>query len=182
MLHHFGGNLLYNLLALAVYLLESYAIYRLAVIRGLPNAIFSFIPFLQLFMLGAIGDTLKYQNRSINNLLGNLPLAYALPIISVAGSILRYPFSLLAELLVSLGTVVVYYLVFFWYARKNCVLFTVIACLPVLVAVLAIFAALPLVGGVFALAAGLLGIAAVVAPIAGPLLVLYTIRDHRGYR
>ena len=111
-----------------------------------------------------------------------VPLAYALPIVSVALVLLRYPFSTLADLLVSVGTLVVYYLVFYFYARRQCVLFTVIAGLPTIVSVLAILSLMPLVGGVFVYAAGILAIASVITPVAGPLLILYSIRGYRMYR
>ena len=182
MIHFWSGNLLANLLTIGVYLLESYAIYRLAVVRGLPNPIFAFIPFFQLFILGQIGDSMKYLNTQINSLLGNIPLAYALPLLSIAGSFFRYPLSVMCALLVSIGTLLVYYLVFFFYARKTCVLFTVIACLPTVVMVLAIFSMLPMVGRAFGFLAGILSIATVIAPVAGPLLVLYSIRGYRHYR
>lgn len=101
--------------------------------RGLPNPFFAFIPFFQLFMLGQIGDSMKHLNRRVYDVFASVPLAYALPIVSVAAVLLRYPFSTLADLLVSVGTLVVYYLVFYFYARKQCVLFTVIAGLPTIV-------------------------------------------------
>lgn len=179
---HIGGSFLTSLLSLGVYLLQSYAIYRLAVVRGLPNPLFAFIPFFQLFMLGQIGDSMKHLNGRIYDVFANVPLAYALPIVSVASVLLRYPFSTLADLLVSVGTLVVYYLVFYFYARKQCVLFTIIAGLPTLVSILTILSLMPVVGGAFILAAGILSIASVITPVVGPLLILYSIRDYRMYR
>lgn len=174
-----SGNLFTGLLALGVYLLQSYAIYRLAVVRGLPNPFFAFIPFLQLFMLGQIGDSMKHLNRRIYDVFASVPLAYALPIVSIAAALLRYPFSTLADLLVSVGTLVVYYLVFYFYARRQCVLFTIIAGLPTLVSILAILSLMPVIGAVFSIAAGVLAIAAIVTPVVGPLLILYSIRGYR---
>ncbi|GKH47469.1 MULTISPECIES: hypothetical protein [Anaerotruncus] len=179
---HIGGSFLTSLLSLGVYLLQSYAIYRLAVVRGLPNPFFAFIPFFQLFMLGQIGDSMKHLNRRVYDVFASVPLAYALPIVSVAAVLLRYPFSTLADLLVSVGTLVVYYLVFYFYARKQCVLFTVIAGLPTIVSILAILSLMPLIGGAFIYAAGILAVAAVVTPVVGPLLILYSIRGYRMYR
>ena len=92
-----------TILSIGVYLLESYAIYRLAIIRNLPNPIFAFIPFFQLFMLGQIGDSLKYLNPQVNSMFGNIPLSYALPLISIAQSLLRYPFSGIANLVLALS-------------------------------------------------------------------------------
>ena len=78
---HIGGSFLTSLLSLGVYLLQSYASYRLAVVRGLPNPFFAFIPFFQLFMLGQIGDSMKHLNRRVYDVFASVPLAYALPIV-----------------------------------------------------------------------------------------------------
>lgn len=171
-----------GLLSLAVYLLQSYAIYRVCVVRGLPNPFFAFIPFLQLYMLGMIGDSLKYRSRQIDNLLGRIPLSYALPLISIAGSILRYPLSLMASLLISIGTVIVYYLIFVQYAPKSHLLFTVIACLPTFAIILNILTVLPIVGKIFALVSGIISLATILTQVAGPLLILYSLKGYRNYR
>lgn len=173
------GSLLGSVLALGVYLLQSYSIYRLAVVRNLPTPIFAFIPFFQLFMLGQIGDSLKYMDRQINNLFGNIPFAYALPLLSIAGSILRYPLSGITSLLSSFGMLLIYYLVFSFYARRHYILYTAICCLPLLVTALSILSALPVFGIFFALASGFLSIAAIITPVAGPLLILHCLRGRR---
>lgn len=184
MFHFFGGGsagFLMNLLSLGVYLLNSYAIYRLATVRGLPNPLFAFIPFFKLFMLGQIGDSLKYRNRYLGDVLESVPLAYALPLISIFTSLLAYPFSSITMFLGLAGQVVVYYLVFDYYTPKFCALFTILSCASVLVAFLMMLSFLPLVGGIFSMAAKLLSILSVISPIIGPLLVIYAVKDYKNY-
>lgn len=173
------GSLLGSASSLGVYLLQSYAIYRLAVVRKLPTPIFAFIPFFQLFMLGQIGDSMKYMDRQINNLFGNIPFAYALPLLSIAGSILRYPLSGIMSLISSFGMLLIYYLVFSYYAGRYRILFTSICCLPLLVTALGILSILPVFGVFFALASGFLSIATIITPVLGPLLILYCLRGRR---
>lgn len=182
MFQFFGGGpagFLSNVLSLGVYLLNSYAIYRLAYVRGLPNPIFAFIPFFKLFMLGQIGDSLKYQNRYVGGLLESIPLAYALPLLSIATSILVYPFSTITLFLNLAGEVVVYYLVFDYYTPKYCSLFTILSCTPVLVSFLTILSMIPLIGRLFAIVASLLAFLTVLSPVIGPLLVIYAVKDYK---
>lgn len=167
------------LLTILVYLLESYAIYRLAVVRGLPMPLLAFIPFFQLYMLGQIGDSLKYLNRTVNDLLGQIPLAYALPLLSIAGSLLRYPLTLFISMVTALALLVVYYLVFSFYEPKLCILFTAVCSLNFVFTVLLILSRVPVLGGV----AGALGVVVLrllqFTPFIGPLLILYCLRGYR---
>lgn len=167
------------LLGLAVYLLESYAIYRLALVRSLPNPLYAFIPFFQLYMLGMIGDSLKYMNRQVDNLFGRIMLAYALPLISLAGWVLRYPFSAATELVLSFAKLLVYYLVFSFYARRSSVLFTAVCALPTIVMALYILSMFPLFGILFSRLGRILSDAAQLTTIVGPLLILYSVRGRR---
>lgn len=175
-------SLFMGLIPLIVYLLQSYAIYRLAVVRGIPNPLFAFIPFFQLFMLGQIGDSLKYRSDWVRDLLGRIPLTYALPLISIAGSLLRYPLSVLASLVVSLGMLVVYYLVYYHYAGKLCIPFTIFTCLPVLLSILTILSVIPFLGKLFEPIISVLMIASSLAPIIGPILILFCLKNYRNYR
>ncbi|MEG1869502.1 MAG: hypothetical protein RR205_01495 [Oscillospiraceae bacterium] len=184
MVHFFGGGtagFISGVISLAVYLLQSYAIYKVSVVRSLPNPIFAFIPFFQLFMLGQIGDSLRYKKPTIDNLLGSIPLAYALPLLSIITAILAYPFSLLGSLLTSLGTIIVYYLLFSFYTPKQAILFTAISSLSLIMVILSILSSLPLIGGVFVVIASVLSILTALTPVVGPLLILYAVKDYKKY-
>ncbi len=139
-----------NFILFAVYLISAFAFYKLAKIRYVPNPWLAFIPFFSLYIIGYIGDTLKYNTAPFNRYLSDIPLAYALPIMSIASSVMwAFPFVGglivgLCNLLVYLGQVLVYLFVFQQYAPENKFLFTVISLIPVV----------------------------------GPCLILYTIRDY----
>ena len=184
MFHFFGGvalGFLYTLLSLGVYLLGSYSIYRLAYVRNLPNPIFAFIPFFQLFMLGQIGDTLKYHNKHLREMLGSVPLAYAMPLLSIFTSILASPFNTITSFLVMAAEVAVYYLVFDYYTPKYCALFTLLSCSSVFFALLQMLRYMPIIGSVLSIFSGLLGILAAASPLIGPLLVIYAVKGYRNY-
>ena len=168
------------LLVILVYLLESYAIYRLSVVRGLPIPLLAFVPFFQLYMLGQIGDSLKYTNRTIDDLLGQIPLAYALPLLSIAGSLLRYPLTLFISMVSALAMVIVYYLVFSFYEPKLSILFTAICSLNFVFYVLLILSRVPVLGGVAGQLGGVVLQLLQFTPVLGPLLILYCLRGcHR---
>lgn len=168
-----------SILRLLVYLLQSYAIYRLASVRNLPNPVFAFIPFFRLYMLGMIGDSLKYMNRQVNDLFGRIQFSLALPIISIATSILAYPFNSIASLLLSFAQLLMYYLIFSFYVPRLCTLFTAICALPTVVLVLSILSQFPLFGLLFGVANMFVVLAATVTPVVAPLLILYSIRGRR---
>ena len=167
------------ILVILVYLLESYAIYRLAVVRGLPMPVLAFIPFFQLYMLGQIGDSLKYMNRTVNDLLGQIPLAYALPLLSIAGSLLRYPLTLFISMVSSLVMLVVYYLVFSFYEPKFSILFTAICSLNFIFYVLLILSRVPFLGGIAGVLGGIVLELLQYTPVVGPLLILFCLRGYR---
>ena len=127
----FGGTaaLLQTLANLAIYLLEAYAIYKLCRVRSLSNPFFAFIPFFQLYLFGCAGDSLKYRSRTIDSILGNIPLAYALPLISIIGSLV-WGMGSLAYYVLKAAYVVVYYLIFDYYEPHNRILFTVLSVIP----------------------------------------------------
>ncbi|MBQ8599584.1 MAG: hypothetical protein IJ411_05660 [Oscillospiraceae bacterium] len=146
------GSILSAALTLAVYLVSSYAFYKVAKIRMLPNAWLAFIPIFGLYITGMIGDSLKYNHYKINHYISDIPLAYALPILSLATNVLGVV-PLVGGLAVSLvslllwaAEIMVYYFIFSLYGEpKNCVLFTALSIIPVV----------------------------------GPLLVLYVLKDRR---
>lgn len=135
---------------LALYLVTAFSFYKLANIRRIPNAWLAFIPFFQLYVVGYIGDTLKYNTAPFNRYLSDIPLAYALPLLSILSGVVGiFPLigflgSSLLSLLVFVGEVLVYLFVFEQYAPQNKFLFTVLSLIPVV----------------------------------GPCLILYSIRDY----
>lgn len=145
-------RLLFSLIGLAVFLLNGYAFYKISKLRFLPYPWMTFIPFLSLYMQGLIADSLKYRHYTINSYLGNIPLAYALPLVSILNNVIaRLPLiggvaSLVVVLALWAAQVLVYYLIFSQYAEENqVVLFTVLSIIPVV----------------------------------GPALILYSVRDRR---
>ena len=140
-----------GLIQMAVYLVTAFSFYKLATIRRVPNAWLSFIPFFQLYIVGYIGDTLKYNTAPFNRYLNDIPLASARPLLSIlSGVVGRLPMigfvgSSLLSLLVFVGQVLVYLFVFEQYVPQNKFLFTILSLIPVV----------------------------------GPCLILYAIRDYR---
>lgn len=145
---------LWSLIQLAIYVLSAFAFYKLAKIRCIENSWMAFIPFLSLYIIGYIGDTLKYNNRTVNSYLSQVPLAYALPLGSLVASVsgviplIGGLFGQLIQLAIFLGQILVYFLVFDHYAEANQrVLFTALSIIPVV----------------------------------GPILILYTLRGYKNY-
>ncbi len=146
------SSLINTLISLAVYLLSSYAIFKVAKIRFIPNAWLAFIPFFSLYMIGYIGDSLKYNHYKFNAYLGDVQLAYALPIAAIiqnflpAIPLLGGPANTLVSLLLWAAQIMVYYFIFSLYSEpKQILLFTVLSIIPVV----------------------------------GPLLILYALKDRR---
>ena len=148
------GGLVGGLLSLGLYLLSSYAVYKVAKIRFIPNAWLAFIPIFSLYMVGLIIDSLKYNHYKINQYISDIPMAYALPIASLAASsllpmipILGAPAAALIEVALWVAQVLMYYFLFSLYSEpKHTLPFTVISAL---------------------------------IPLAGPVLILYTLKDRR---
>lgn len=140
------------LLQIGVYLVSAFSFYKLAKVRCVDNAWFSFIPFLSLFIQGNIGDTLKYNNPAVSRYLGGVPLAYLLPVLSiVSGFTWMVPLlgglvSDLLTLIIYLLQLVIYYMVFDQYAgRDKVLLYTLLS----------------------------------IIPLVGPCLILYCLRDYQ---
>lgn len=142
------------LVSIAVYVVSSFAFYKLAKIRCIPYPWMAFIPFFSLYIIGYIGDTLKYNTPAVNRYLGEIPLAYALPIASLVSSfswtvpLIGGLVMNLLQLLVYVAQIVIYYMVFEQYAEEGQrVLFTLLSIIPVV----------------------------------GPFLILYCLRDYQNY-
>lgn len=141
---------LVSMIQIAVYVVSAFAFYKLAKIRCINNAWLAFIPFFSLYIIGYIGDTLKYNTAPFNRYLSDISMAYALPIGSIIASVAgALPMigglaSGILELLVYVGQILVYLFVFQQYAPKNKFLFTLLSIIPVV----------------------------------GPILILYSIREY----
>lgn len=148
------GGLVGSLLTLGLYLLSSYALYKVAKVRFIPNAWLAFIPVFSLYMVGLIIDSLKYNHYKINHYICDIPMAYALPLASIAASsilpmipILGSPAAALIEVALWIAQVLMYYFVFSLYGEpKHTIPFTLLSTF---------------------------------IPLAGPILVLYVLKDRR---
>lgn len=155
MLYHlfsFMGSMVSGLISLGIYIITAYAFYKVAKLRGLSNAWLAFIPIFQLYIIGSIADTMKYNHYRINRYISDIPLAYALPLLSLASGLLgALPLiggilAVLVELALWGAQLLVYYFVFSLYGEpKDLNLFTVLS----------------------------------VIPFVGPCLMLYVLRDRR---
>ena len=103
----FLGWSITNMISLAIYIVSAFAFYKLAKLRCLNNAWLAFIPFFSLYIIGYIGDTLKYNTAPFNRYLSDIPLAYALPLLSIFSSV-AYAIPLLGTLVSSLLSLLVY--------------------------------------------------------------------------
>lgn len=146
------NSLLATVLSLAVYLLGAFAIYKVAKIRFLPNAWLAFLPLFNLYMYGQIIDSLKYNHYKINHYISDIPMAYALPILSLASTfcvavpMLGGVLSVVISLILWVSEIIMYYFLFSLYADpKHCIPFTVLS----------------------------------VIPLVGPILILYVLKDRR---
>ena len=142
----FLGWSITNMISLAIYIVSAFAFYKLAKLRCLNNAWLAFIPFFSLYIIGYIGDTLNYNTAPLNHYLSDIPLAYALPLLSIfspvayAVPLLGGLVSSLLSLLVYLGQVLVYLFVFQQYAPQNKFLFTILSLIPVVGPLLILYA------------------------------------------
>ena len=140
-----------SIVQLAVYIVSALAFFKLAKLRCMPYPWLAFIPLFNLYVIGYIGDTLKYNTAPFNRYLSDVPLAYALPILSIVSSMAwAVPFlggliSGILSLVVYLAQVMVYLFVFQQYEPRNKSLFTLLSLIPVV----------------------------------GPALILYSIREYR---
>ena len=147
-----ASGLLASVLTLAVYLIGAYAIFKVAKIRFIPNAWLAFIPFFNLYMNGMIIDSLKYNHYKVNRYISDIPMAYALPILSLASNVV-YIIPLIGGLagwvigvLLWAAEMLMYYFLFHLYAEpKQCIPFTLLSLIP----------------------------------LVGPILILYVLKDRR---
>ena len=146
------SSLVFSLISLAIYLISSYAFYKVAKIRSLPNAWLAFIPFFGLYMTGLIADSMKYNHYKINRYISDIPLAYVLPIASlISGFLPLIPLigglaTMVVEFALWAAELMVYYFVFSLNGEPKMVLpFTALSIIPVV----------------------------------GPCLVLYVLKDRR---
>lgn len=134
----------------ALYVLTALAFYHLARLRGLAYPWLAFIPFFNLYQMGSIGDTLKFNSSPFNRYLADVPLAYLLPILALVTGLLNV-LPIIGGLLYFLCQVVLYLLqlliylfIFQQYCPQKKYLFTILS----------------------------------IIPLVGPILVLYTTRSY----
>ena len=131
----FLGWSITNMISLAIYI--AFAFYKLAKLRCLNNAWLAFIPFFSLYIIGYIGDTLKYNTAPFNRYLSDIPLAYALPLLSIFSSVaymvplLGGLISLVLQLAVYVGQLLIYLFIFQYYEPEKKYLFTILSIIPV---------------------------------------------------
>lgn len=131
-LMNLAGGMIASFISIAVFLVTSYAFFKLACVRMLPNAWLCFIPFFSLYMNGMIMDSLKYNHYKINQYISDIPLAYALPALALAQNFLAVSFiTSIISLILALAEILLYYFVFSLYAEpKSKILFTVLSIIP----------------------------------------------------
>ena len=129
--------MLHTILPTASYLITALAFYKMAQLRNLPSPWMAFIPFLNLYIIGYIGDTLKYNTAPFNRYLADIPLAYALPLLSIGGSLVSGlifgigpMLGMIVNLILVVAQAVVYLFIFTQYAPKNKYLFTALSLIP----------------------------------------------------
>ena len=126
------GGMISSFISIAVFLITSYAFYKVAKIRMLPNPWICFIPFFSLYMNGMIIDSLKYNHYKINRYICDIPMSYALPILAIARNILAISaITDIVSLVLALAEILLYYFVFSLYAEpKAKIPFTVLSIIP----------------------------------------------------
>jgi len=140
------GGLVSSVLSLAVYLVSSYAIFKICKIRFIPNAWLAFLPIFSLYMVGQIIDSMKYNHYKINHYISDIPMAYALPIAALASNVLPMIPLLggIAVWVINLALwaaeILMAYFVFHLYAEpKQTIPFTVLSVIPVVGPVLMLY-------------------------------------------
>lgn len=140
------GGMVASILSLAVYLVSSYAIFKICKIRFIPNAWLAFIPIFSLYMVGQIIDSMKYNHYKINHYISDIPMAYALPIAALATNVLPMipllgGFAVwLINLVLWAAEILMAYFVFHLYAEpKQTIPFTVLSIIPVVGPVLMLY-------------------------------------------
>ena len=103
-------------------------------------------------MNGMIIDSMKYNHYKINRYISDIPMAYALPILSLATNVVHVIplFGGLAGLVIGVilwaSEILMYYFLFHLYAEpKQCIPFTLLSLIP----------------------------------LVGPILILYVLKDRR---
>ena len=104
-----------SIVQLAVYIVSALAFFKLAKLRCMPYPWLAFIPLFNLYVIGYIGDTLKYNTAPFNR---------AVPFL---GGLI----SGILSLVVYLAQVMIYLFVFQQYEPRNKFLFTLLSLIPV---------------------------------------------------
>lgn len=133
-------HLRFQVVAMLIYLINGFAFYKIAKIRGIQYPWLAFIPMFNFYMIGVVGDSLKYTNYEINKRFERIPLALALPlgylVINMAYVSLV---STIGQLLLFCLQLMIMYLVFDYYDSKNKILFTVLSIVPVVPSILILY-------------------------------------------
>ena len=123
--------------ALVSYIFHSIGLYTIGKRMGKEYPWLAFIPFFSLYIQGYIGDTLKYNCPPFNRYLYDLPLQYALPLLSIFSSVaymvplLGGLISLVLQLAVYVGQLLIYLFIFQYYEPEKKYLFTILSIIPV---------------------------------------------------
>ncbi|MEG1448506.1 MAG: hypothetical protein RR048_04205 [Oscillospiraceae bacterium] len=131
----------FRFIAMLIYLVNGFAFYKIGKIRGVQYPWLAFIPVFNLYMIGVVGDSLKYTNYNINKHFDRIPLALALPLAYVVFDMLSFPtlFARIGQLALYLLQLMIMYLVFEFYDSKNKILFTVLSVIPVVPSILILY-------------------------------------------
>lgn len=127
-----GFYIMSRVLPIIYYLVNGLGFYKIAKIRGVQYPWLAFIPVFNLYIIGVVGDSLKYTNYNINKIFDRYPLALVLPLSYAIFNMLSFGglFLRVGQLAVLALTLMIYYLVYEYYDDKNKILFTVLSIIP----------------------------------------------------
>ena len=130
----------FQFIIMFVYLVNGFAFYKIAKIRGIQYPWLAFLPMFNLYMIGVVGDSLKYTNYEINKRFQKIPLALTLPLgyLVINMSYITLV-STLAQLALYCLQLMIMYLVFDFYDSKNKILFTILSIIPVVPSILILY-------------------------------------------
>lgn len=139
---HIGGVYFsYKIFTLLFYLINGLGFYKLAKIRGIQYPWLAFIPVFNLYIVGVVGDSLKYRNYTISKYFNKYPLALVLPLGFAVFNMFAYGrlFLWIGQLAVLALQLMIFYLVYEYYDDKNKILFTVLSIIPIMPPILILY-------------------------------------------
>ena len=127
------SHLMMLIVKLVIYFINGLGFYKIGKIRGVQAPWLAFIPVFNLYTIGVIGDSLKYENQTINRYFERVNLALVLPLAFLLFDVFTFGFfSKIGDLLLFAANLMVCYLVYEFYDDEHKILFTVLSIVPIL--------------------------------------------------